>query len=221
MAAVAITTALAILAFKLPLGSGPGRVGWQVVTTEQIIALEEVRFEEGLSRLAGTSYSEAVPAIKTSTGPETPVEDVPPDTSSVSSGGADSQQSSSKRRKQLAPLVLAAAETMPQIEGGLGAYYINIVYPRDAINAGVEGRLVLDFVVEPDGRTSRIEVYSSLHPLCDSAAVRALRKTLFMPGRNGGEAVAVKMRLPVLFRIQDAGKSRADADSARTELDPP
>lgn len=99
--------------------------------------------------------------------------------------------------------VLEFAEEPPNIEGGLGAYYIHIEYPKEAIAANIQGRLILSFVVEPDGRPSEIEVVRSLHPLCDSSAVRALRQTRFVPGRQNGEAVRVRMRLPVQFRIVD------------------
>ena len=89
----------------------------------------------------------------------------------------------SVRRDGLEPLpALDIAEHMPNIEGGIGAYYINIAYPEEAKILGIQGRLVLHFVVETDGTTSRIRVHKPLHPLCDSAAVQALRRTIFIPG---------------------------------------
>ena len=63
--------------------------------------------------------------------------------------------------------------------------------------------VVLAFVVELDGSLSELEVLQSLHPLCDSAAVNALRKTRFIPGRQNGRVVRVRMRLPVRFRLVD------------------
>lgn len=99
--------------------------------------------------------------------------------------------------------VMELADYMPDIQGGIGAYYINIEYPEAARNQGIEGRLVLFFVVEPDGRPSNISVGTSLHPLCDSAAVQALRRTLFIPGHHNGKPVRVRMRLPVSFQLLD------------------
>lgn len=110
--------------------------------------------------------------------------------------------------------VLEFSEEMPQIEGGIGAYYINIRYPKAAIEAGVHGRLILSFVVERDGYPSEIEVLKSLHPLCDSSAVQALRKTRFVPGRQNGQPVRVRMRLPVHFKIVTAPTDqRAEVDT--------
>jgi protein TonB len=113
--------------------------------------------------------------------------------------------------------VLEFSEQMPEIEGGVGAYYLNIRYPKAAIEAGVHGRLILSFVVERDGRPSQIEVLQSLHPLCDSSAVRALRQTRFVPGHQNGEPVRVRMRLPVHFKIvTPTADSRAEADARRS-----
>lgn len=99
--------------------------------------------------------------------------------------------------------VMEFADFMPDIQGGIGAYYINIEYPEAARHRGIEGRLVLFFVVEPDGRPSNISVGKSLHPLCDSAAVQALRQTVFIPGHHNGKPVRVRMRLPVSFQLLD------------------
>jgi len=97
--------------------------------------------------------------------------------------------------------VLDHAEKAPSIVGGLGAYYIHIQYPEEAIAQNIQGRLILDFIVEPDGRPSNIRILQSLHPLCDSSAVAALQKTHFVPGRQNGETVRVRMRLPVRFKL--------------------
>ena len=98
-------------------------------------------------------------------------------------------------------VVLEFAEVQPQIRGGLGAYYIHIDYPQAAREAGIQGRLVLAFTVEKDGRASDVSLLQPLHPLLDSSAVRALRQTRFVPGEQNEEAVRVRMRLPVRFEL--------------------
>ncbi|HET6567735.1 MAG TPA: energy transducer TonB [Rhodothermales bacterium] len=95
------------------------------------------------------------------------------------------------------------ADVAPQVVGGLGAFYINIQYPEKARLAGIEGQLVLSFVVEANGVPSEIHVDDGLHPLCDSAAVRALRATRFVPVRQNGKYVRIRMRLPVRFKLID------------------
>ncbi|MEM1128285.1 MAG: TonB family protein [Bacteroidota bacterium] len=109
--------------------------------------------------------------------------------------------------------VVEFADVLPEVEGGLGAFYLNIAYPEAAQQAGIEGRLVLEFIVEPDGRPTDIRVFHSLHALCDSAAVRAVRRTRFIPGKQNGQAVPVRMRLPVRFTLLN---NPADVDSVQT-----
>lgn len=97
--------------------------------------------------------------------------------------------------------VLPAAPQMPQIVGGPGALYLHIDYPRQAVRDRIEGRLMLSFIVDTEGRTNDVRVVESLHPVCDSAAVAALRKTRFVPGRSGGEPISMRMQLPIRFRL--------------------
>lgn len=103
--------------------------------------------------------------------------------------------------------ILEYAEIMPEIPGGIGAYYILIEYPEEAISRGLEGSLSLIFTVNQDGTTSEILVERSLHALLDSAAVQALRRTRFIPGRHQGETARVRMRLPVRFQLIEPGDS--------------
>ncbi len=69
---------------------------------------------------------------------------------------------------------------------------------------------MLRFVVGTDGRARDIVVMQPLHPLCDSAAVRALRQTTFVPGRQDGKRVAVRMQLPVRFRLVGPGRQESE-----------
>jgi len=101
----------------------------------------------------------------------------------------------------------------PEMVGGMGAYYLQIQYPEAARQEGIEGRLRLQFVVNSDGSPEHIEVVEPLHPLTDTAAVRALRSVRFRPALNGGEPIPVWMSLPVRFRLVDSTRTQtAEAD---------
>jgi len=106
--------------------------------------------------------------------------------------------------------ILEFADQSPQIVGGLGALYLNIYYPAEAARDNVSGRNVIEFVVEPNGTTSQILVLQALHPACDSVAVNAIRHATFVPGRQNGELVRVKMRLPIRFLLRDPKRPVAD-----------
>jgi len=96
----------------------------------------------------------------------------------------------------------------PEFPGGMPALmkYLgeNIIYPEEARNINVQGRVILKFVVKPDGSVDRIEVLSGIDQLLNNEAVRVV-KTLpkFKPGRQGGVPVPVWFVLPVLFKIEN------------------
>ena len=77
----------------------------------------------------------------------------------------------------------------------------NIQYPPSG--DGVQGRVILSFVVEPDGSISNIQVIRSVTPDFDKEAVRLVKAMpKWVPGRQNGEAVRVKYNMPVLFKLQ-------------------
>jgi TonB family protein len=110
---------------------------------------------------------------------------------------------------------LGTANDQPQIVGGMGSLYLNINYPAEARQKGIEGRLTLEFVVETDGTVSNIQVAKSLHPLCDSAAVKGLRSVEFVPAKYNGKVVPVRMELPIRFQLKAVSASMRTNDPDR------
>lgn len=98
-------------------------------------------------------------------------------------------------------------ETMPEYPGGETAIFKhlfeNIKYPVDAMENGIQGRVVVDFIIEKDGSISNPTVKRSLYPSLDAEAIRVI-KTLkkFTPATHNGEPVAVKQSIPIAFRMQ-------------------
>ena len=99
----------------------------------------------------------------------------------------------------------------PRVAGGFSQFYMRIHYPEEARRQGIQGKLLLGFTVQKDGQATDIRVVRSLHPLCDSAAVRSLRATRFVPGTRDGEAVRARMRLPVTFKLVNLPSQSADS----------
>lgn len=131
--------------------------------------------------------------------------------------GTSADAAASNSSSEILPIAaLGPGDDRPRIVGGMGALYLQIHYPREARLAGVQGRLRLSFVVDPEGNPRSIEVAEPLHPACDSAAVRALRKVRFRPGSQNGSVVPVRMTLPVRFRLLNAN---ADTPGTDTESD--
>lgn len=106
-----------------------------------------------------------------------------------------------ERRSFRSVATLGPDANKPRIIGGMQQLYLNVKYPKEAQEQRIQGRVILNFVVHKTGRVSDITVLRSLHPLCDSAVVRAVRKTTFVPAEENGERVAVRMALPVRFQL--------------------
>jgi protein TonB len=74
------------------------------------------------------------------------------------------------------------------------------VYPEDAFVKKVEGTVVLDILIDADGRVVRATVVRSI-PLLDAAAIHTVRQWLFRPALRQGRPVATVARAPITFRI--------------------
>jgi len=104
--------------------------------------------------------------------------------------------------------VFISVEENPEYPGGANALlrYIseNLNYPSEAQRNNVQGRVILHFVVNPDGSVGKIEILRSIDPLLDNEAIRVV-KTLpkFKPGKQRGVPVKVWFSLPVLFKIEN------------------
>ena len=103
-------------------------------------------------------------------------------------------------------------EEMPQFPGGPSALfeYIaqNIKYPVVAEENGVQGRVIVTFVVERDGSISDVKVVKSVDPSLDKEAQRVVNSMPhWIPGRQNGSPVRVKYTVPVTFKLQETSKS--------------
>ncbi len=79
----------------------------------------------------------------------------------------------------------------------------NIKYPAPAAESGIEGRVVLRFVVAKDGSVSDVQVVKTLDPLCDKEAMRVVKSMQrWIPGMQNGRPVPVYYTLPILFKLQ-------------------
>ena len=97
---------------------------------------------------------------------------------------------------------LILAEEMPQIEGGLSALLQSITYPQIAKKAGVEGTVYVQFVVDKQGTVRDARIMKGIGAGCDEEALRALQSVTFTPGRQRGKPVAVRMSIPVKFKLK-------------------
>ena len=78
----------------------------------------------------------------------------------------------------------------------------NLQYPKEAKKNGVEGRVILQFVVQKDGSLSNIKVIRNISNGCGEEAVRVVKSMpKFKPGKQRGKTVKVQYTLPISFRL--------------------
>ena len=110
-------------------------------------------------------------------------------------------------KPEVANKVFDVVEEMPSFPGGQGALMAflssNIKYPVVAQENGVQGRVIVGFVVEKDGSISDVKVMRSVDPSLDREAQRVVKAMpKWKPGKQNGSAVRVKYTVPVVFRLQ-------------------
>ena len=103
--------------------------------------------------------------------------------------------------------VFDVVEQMPSFPGGMGALMSwlnqNIKYPVIAAENGVQGRVIVQFVVEKDGSITDVKVAKSVDPSLDKEAARVVSAMpKWTPGKQNGSAVRVKYTVPVTFKLQ-------------------
>jgi len=101
------------------------------------------------------------------------------------------------------------AETMPSFQGGdLNTFrnwvQQNVKFPQIALENGIQGRVVLSFVIEKDGRLTNIQVLQTPDRSLSEEAIRVLNKSpKWSPGKQRNQVVRVKYTLPVDFRVHN------------------
>ncbi len=100
-------------------------------------------------------------------------------------------------------------ETMPSFQGGdLNTFrnwvQSNVRFPQIALENGIQGTVVLSFVIEKDGSLTNIQVLRTPDRSLSEEATRVLSKSpKWSPGKQRNQVVRVKYTLPVVFRVQN------------------
>jgi protein TonB len=92
-------------------------------------------------------------------------------------------------------------EQMPVLIGGMGNLQKQVKYPETARQAGIEGRVIVQFIVSETGSVINPKVIRGIGGGCDEAAIEAVKKVTFEPGSQRGVPVPVQFSLPIVFRL--------------------
>jgi TonB family protein len=101
------------------------------------------------------------------------------------------------------PEIFLVVEEDPQLIGGLEGLQRSVRYPDIARKAGIEGRVFVQFVVNERGEVENPVITRGIGGGCDEAALEAVKKAVFTPGKQRGKPVKVQYSLPVTFRLAD------------------
>ena len=101
------------------------------------------------------------------------------------------------------PMFLNSADPSQFLEKWVYQY---LKYPEKAVIDGVQGRVMVAFVIEKDGKVSDVRVVKSVSPELDAEAVKVVSASpKWKPGRLAGEKVRTSMTIPVEFRLEKKG----------------
>lgn len=97
-------------------------------------------------------------------------------------------------------------DQMPEYAEGMTGFYTyiqkNLKYPEQAKRLGIEGKVFIEFVVSKKGTIVSAKVLRGIGSGCDEAALDVIENSPnWQPGSKNGEAVNVKMILPVTFKL--------------------
>jgi TonB family protein len=105
--------------------------------------------------------------------------------------------------------IFDAVEKRPEFQGGDNALMSfiakNLKYPVEAHDKGIQGKVILRFVVASSGKTTNIEVLKSIYPALDNEAIRVIESLPdWIPGMQNGVKVNVHYILPVSFKLTNS-----------------
>ena len=117
------------------------------------------------------------------------------------------QTTTEEVRKSNQEEAFATPETMPEFPGGSDslAHFIrkHLVYPREAMDYGIEGKVYISFIVNTDGTVSDIKIKKGIGGGCDEEALRVIKlMPKWKPGSLNGKPVMVSFILPISFTLR-------------------
>jgi len=99
--------------------------------------------------------------------------------------------------------IFVIVERMPKLIGGIESVNKRINYPEIAAKAGVEGRVVVQFIINEKGNPINPVVVRGIGAGCDKEALRVVKTLKFEPGLQRGRPVKVRYTIPIVFKLKN------------------
>jgi TonB family protein len=121
--------------------------------------------------------------------------------------------------------IFTVVEDNPSFPGGVEAMYAyigkNLNYPKEAKENGIQGRVVVQFVVNLDGSITEVKVLKDIGGGCGDEAVRVVKAMPnWKPGTQKGKAVKVRYNLPFKFELDNGQKEKKKKKKSKSKSSP-
>lgn len=102
--------------------------------------------------------------------------------------------------------IFTLVENQPEPAEGMPEFYQyvanNLKYPKEARDAGIEGRVLIEFIIDTDGKITDVKAIKGIGYGCDEEAIRVIQAApAWNPGKHRGREVKVMMVLPIAFKL--------------------
>mgnify|MGYP000017925337 FL=1 len=109
--------------------------------------------------------------------------------------------------EEISEEIFEVVEEQAEFPGGINALrkYLmdNLRYPESAQDAGIQGKVMVRFVVERDGSATAVEIYKGVDPALDKEAIRVVKSVpKWKPGKQQGKPVRTRFVVPIVFSLQ-------------------
>ncbi|MDP2363689.1 MAG: TonB family protein, partial [Ignavibacteria bacterium] len=98
------------------------------------------------------------------------------------------------------PTIFVAVEEMPELIGGIKGLQSKIVYPEIAKRVGIEGKVIVQAIVDESGNVISVNTLKGIGSGCDEVAMDAVRNSKFTPGKQRGKTVKTQITIPIVFK---------------------
>jgi protein TonB len=112
---------------------------------------------------------------------------------------SDEPEQESEEEKE--PEIFVAVEQSPDC-GGIESLQKKVTYPEFARQTGIQGRVIVQFVVNEEGTVTNPKILQGAHTLLNEEAIRAVQQLECTAGKQRGTPVKVRMTMPVSFRLK-------------------
>ncbi len=164
--------------------------------------------EEEAAAAAAKAYNDAIDAFEAQEGEEINIREAVEKLSAAQPGAAVESVAETLEKNPDAVLPFQVVEVKPTFDGGDAndfSKWVNsqIVYPQDAVDQKIEGKVVLQFTVNKLGEVKDVKVVRGVNEILDKEAVRVVESSpKWEPASQNGVPVSVNYTFPVIFRIQ-------------------